>query len=322
MRSVAVSILVLLPVAVLAAAAPEESGKAVLGTKRGKVYHTHTKTCGSARRIGEANRVWFKSIEDAKKAGRRLCKRCEVLDRKAEEAEEAAKQARKASERSESRKKAGEEPPRRGPTSRPADVTAPAAVLPELARITAVLTGGTLVLDNGDKATLLGVVCPASGQDRAKATVTWLREQTDGLTLELARDSLPCSVRRRDSFGRLLVYVSLGPKGRDLGAELLRKGYGWLDRSAQFQRRSAYVLREREAWRRGWGIWKRRTGPSGQMEVVTGRHAWAYHPPGCPHLQHLVGLLRMTLNEAKERRLVPCSQYRVSVARGKGNLGK
>ena len=188
------------------------------------------------------------------------------------------------------------------------------AVLPELARVSAVLTGGTLVLDNGDKATMLGVVCPESGQPRAKATVKWIREQTDGLTVELVHDSLPGGVRRRDSLGRRLVYVTLGPQGRDLGAELLGKGYGWLDRRAHFHRRGAYILGETEAWQKERGIWKRRAGPSGQEEVVTGRHAWAYHRPGCSHLQHLVGLLRMTLNEAKERRLVPCGQYRVDAA--------
>lgn len=307
MRSVAVFILVLLPFALSAAAAPEESGDAVLGTKRGKVYHTHSEACGSARMIGGANRVWFKSTEEAEKAGRRLCKRCQALDRKAKEAEE---KVRNEPEPSEPKKKAGRERPGRSSTSRPAEKTAP-VVLPELARVAAVLTGGTLVLDDGDKATLLGVVCPGSGQPRAKATVKWIREQTDGLTVQLVYDNLPCSVQRRDALGRRLVYVTLGLDGRDLGAELLRKGHGWLDRSVQFQRRSAYVFRETEAWRRGWGIWKRQTGPSGQEEVVTGRHAWAYHRPGCTHLQHLVGLLRMTLNEAKERRLVLCGEYRV-----------
>lgn len=313
MRSVAMSILVLLLPALSVSAAPDASGGSVLGTKRGKVYHTHSEACGSARMIGEANRVWFKSIAEAVKAGRRLCKRCETLDRKAEEAEEAAKEARAEPPPPEPKRKSGEERSGRSSTSRPAEMSAPAA-LPELARVTVVLTGGTLVLDNGDKATLLGVICPESGQARAKATAKWIREQTDGLTVQLVHDVLPCSVQRRDALGRRLVYVRLGPRGRDLGAELLRKGYGWLDRSVQFQRRSAYILREGKAWRKGWGIWKRQTGPSGQEEVVTGRHAWAYHRPGCSHLQHLVGLLRMTLNEAKERRLVPCGAYRVEVA--------
>lgn len=320
MQSVAASILVLLPFALSVAAAPDSSGGSVLGTKRGKVYHTHSEVCGSARQIGETNRVWFKSTEEAEKAGRRLCKRCGTLDRKAEEA---AKEARTEPQPREpkKKKKTGQGRPDRSPASRPVDMPVSAA-LPELARVTVVLTGGTLVLDNGDKATLLGVVCPESGQPRAKATVKWIREQTDGLMVQFVHDSLPCNVQRRDALGRSLVYVTLGPRGRDLGAELLRKGYGWLDRSVQFQRRSAYMLREAEAWRRGWGIWKRQTGPSGQEEVVTGRHAWAYHRPGCSHLQHLAGLLRMTVNEAKGRRLVPCGQYRADAAARRGRSGE
>lgn len=313
MRFVAKSILVLLPLSLLAASALNSNGESVLGTKRGKVYHTHPQGCGSARRIGQANRIWFKSIEEAERAGRRLCKRCQTLDRKAKEAEDAARKARAGSGPSKPKKKDDGARSDRSPTSRPAEVRAP-AVLPALARVTAVLTGGTLVLDNGDKATLLGVVCPESGQPRAKSTVKWIREQTDGLVVQLVRDSLPCSVQRRDGLGRGLVYVTLGPQGRDLGAELIRKGYGWLDRGAQFQRRPAYVLDETKAWRSGRGVWRRQSGSAGQEEVLTGRHAWAYHRPGCPHLQHLVSLMRMTLNEAKERRLVPCSRYRVEIA--------
>lgn len=313
MRFVATSILALLPLCFLAAAAPDSNDGSVLGAKRGKVYHTYPSSCGSARRIGEANRVWFKSIEEAEKAGRRLCKRCQTLDRKAKEAEDAAKKARSEPGFSKPKKKDGETRSDRSSTSRPAEMRVP-AVLPVLARVTAVLTGGSLVLDNGDKATPLGVVCPESGQPMARAASKWIRKQTDGQVVQLVHDSLPCSVQRRDGLGRGLVYVTLGPQGRDLGAELLRKGYGWLDRSAQFQRRAEYLVAETEAWRDGRGVWKRQSGTAGQEEVLTGRHAWAYHRPGCSHLQHLVGLMRMTLNEAKERRLVPCSQYRVDVS--------
>lgn len=315
MQFVAKSILVVLPLSFSAAAALDSNGKSVLGTKRGKVYHTHPEDCGSARRIGEANRLWFKSIEEAEKVGRRLCKLCQTLDRKAKEAEDSAKKERTQSGPSAPKEKAGGARSDQSPTSHPAEMPAP-AVLPVLARVTAVLAGGTLVLDNGDKATVLGVVCPESGQPMAKTTAKWIREQTDGLVVQLVHDSFPCGVQQRDGLGRGLVYVTLGPQpqGRDLGAELLRKGYGWLDRGAQFQRRPAYVRHETQAWRNERGVWKRQAGAAGQEEVLTGRHAWAYHRQGCPHLHHLVGLIRMTLNEAKERRLVPCSRYRVEIA--------
>lgn len=62
------------------AAAAEAMGSAeareeLLGDKKARVYYLAT--CGSAKDIPEANRVVFKSVEEAQKAGFKLAKNCE-----------------------------------------------------------------------------------------------------------------------------------------------------------------------------------------------------------------------------------------------------
>ena len=126
---------------------------------------------------------------------------------------------------------------------------------------------------------------------------------------------------RRDALGRLLVYMTPQPDGRDLGGELLFRGYAWLDRGARFDRRPEYARREEEAWRAGRGVWRQLDGAAGESKVVTGRHAHHYHDLNCPHVQHLTGKFTITLNEAKSRRRPPCPRYHAT-DKNQGRSGK
>jgi len=298
--------LLLLAFPLMAAALRSSEKQEVIGAKHSKVYHTHPHKCGSAKRINEENIIRFGSIKEAEQAGRRLCKHCAALDRKAEEAK--AKK-HKEIDRSTADKKTGGARPNRLASSRPTEVAA-SSPLPEFARVTAVLVGGTVVLDNGEKAVLLGVACPAEGQPMGKDAADFLREKTEDHTVRITADTSPCVVQQRDELGRLRIYLTLEPDGGDLGAALISRGLAWLDRTAPFSRRVEYLQREETAWRKGRGVWERLAGPAGRREVVTGRHARTYHSPDCPHVQHLTTVMKMTLNEARSRRLVPCSRYR------------
>lgn len=179
--------------------------------------------------------------------------------------------------------------------------------MPEVLAVAEVLAGGTLVLDNGEKAVLLGVVCPDRGQPNWRDAVRFLEEQTRGRRLRLSADEAAWGRPPRDALGRLVLYAMPEPDGRDLGGELLFQGYAWLDRGAAFTRRAAYLRHEEAAWRAGRGIWKQ--APGDARDVVTGRHAWAFHPPGCRHARYMCGLRTLSLNEARSRRLVPCSEF-------------
>ena len=296
---------------VLAAAVPAFAAMAdqIIGTKTGKVYHTHPTECSSARRIGADNRITFASVQEAEQSGRRLCKVCADIDKNqsgdkpdAKDKGKSNKPARKEDGKSggkptDAKSEGSDQPADPQPTDDPA--------LPEFARVTGILPGGTIELDNGEKASLLGIICPDPGLPMADDAVRFIKEQTQGRQVKLSRDPAPGAVGYYDDLGRLRVYLTPDPDGRDLGGELLFQGYAWLDRDARFDRRAEYARREEEAWQAKRGIWKPLDGEAGKRQVVTGRHAQSYHEPDCPRVADLTGKLVLTLNEAKARRLPP-----------------
>ncbi len=277
----------------------------IIATKRSKVYHTRPDECSSAKKIGAENKVHFVSKEEAEESGRRLCKRCEALDLKEQESRKPPPPGEPEPD------EPSDEGSRPRDPVRPPPSTEPSAALPEFVRVSEVLAGGTLVLDTGEKATVLGVICPERGQPAAREAVRFLTEQTQGRTIRVDHDGSPCLGDGRDALGRLMVYVTPEGDGRDLGGELIFQGYAWLDRDVRFDRQAEYARHEAEAWRAGRGIWARAENVNaGGEEVVIGRHAWNYHRPKCPHVAHLSNPLTMSLDEAKGRRLTPCSDYR------------
>ena len=297
-------------------AASPAAAAAVIGAKNSKVYHTHADECPAAKRISLDNIVRFASVDEAEKSGRRLCKTCAKIEDGAQRsnAREDPGKGKSGGGLGDSSKKKGTEREGGGggageqhPDGAPSEPDS----LPEFVRITDVLPGGTMELDNGEKAALLGIICPHEGQAQADDAMRFIKEQTQGRRVKLSRDAQAGSAGFHDSLGRLLGYVMPEPDGRDLGAELLFQGYAWIDRDARFERRSEYLRREEEAWHAERGIWKPLEGEAGKTQVVTGRHAQYYHAPDCPHAAHLTGRITLTINEAKARRLPPCSLYGV-----------
>jgi endonuclease YncB( thermonuclease family) len=281
----------------------------IIGSKKGKTYHLYPEECGVARRIRPENVMRFTSAAQAEQAGRHLCKTCEKIRDKhlAESAQGGPKPDPKPSHKDNLRSTQKKPPPATLPAGPDPDV---ASIISHFARIERVLPGGTLELDVGEKARLLGVVLPADGQPFAKEATRFIKEQTHGRTVQLSLDSSADPLEHRDTLGRFAVYLTPQPDGRDLAGELLFQGYAWLDREARFDRQLEYLRREEEAWRDQRGMWKPLEGEAGNIEVVTGRFATQYHDPRCPHVALLTGKLTMTLNEAKSRRLAPCPLYK------------
>jgi endonuclease YncB( thermonuclease family) len=275
----------------------------VMGAKNSKVYHLYPEECSTAKRINQENVIRFASAEEAERSGRRPCKTCETIRAK-RQLEGGSGKAGPPAVRPDQRNEGKDRPP---PTTQPGiNDSAGGPDLPQFARVTGVLVGGTLELDIGEKARLLGVAGPAEGQSFAEDAVRFLTEQTRGRTVRLSKDPADSSAVGRDSLGRLFVYVTPQPDGRDLGGELIFQGYAWVDREARFDRRAEYARHEEEAWRDHRGIWRPLTGEAGKREVLSGRFAHDYHDPKCPHVPHLTGMVKMTVNEAKSRRLPPC----------------
>ncbi len=283
----------------------------VFGTKRGKVYHTFPQDCAAARKIYVENRMTFANESEAKSAGRRLCKQCENLARKAAEKGGSSEPGDERDSRPKVKPPPADDkkPPSDVPRRPPGETDGDFESVPEFAAVSKVLSGGTLVLDNGEHAVLIGVVVPGRNQPRSQDAVRFLTEQTRGRSLRLVYEIDSCYDDRRDELGRLTAYMTPSPDGRDLGSELIFQGYAWVDRGVPFARQKEYLRLEDDAWRGGRGIWER-GGDGGGETVVTGRHAQCYHAPNCEHVKLMVGVMSLTLDEARGRRLAPCSEYR------------
>lgn len=283
----------------------------VFGTKRGKVYHTFPQDCAAARKIHAENRMTFATEAEAKSAGRRLCKQCENLARKASDKGGSGDTGDERDARPKVKPPPADDKKPPSGTSRrpPVETDGDFDSVPDFAAVSKVMSGGTLVLDNGEHAVLIGVVVPARHQPRSQDAVRFLTEQTRGRSMRLVYEIDSCHDDRRDELGRLTAYMTPSPDGRDLGGELIFQGYAWVDRAVPFARQKEYLRLEDDAWRSGRGIWER-GGDGGGETVVTGRHAQCYHAPNCEHVKLMAGVMSLTLDEARGRRLTPCIEFR------------
>ena len=123
-------------------------------------------------------------------------------------------------------------------------------------RVTRVLDGDTLVLDNGETVRLIGVDAPETHhpeipvQRFGEESTEFLRRFAEGLecNLEYEPDNL------RDQYGRLLAYVFVGD--RLANAEIIRRGYTYAYTRFPFRRQAEFIALEREAREHQYGLWQ------------------------------------------------------------------
>jgi micrococcal nuclease len=122
-------------------------------------------------------------------------------------------------------------------------------------RVTRVLDGDTIVLNNGERVRLIGVDAPEIHhteipvQRFAEEATEFLRRLAEGFacTLEYEPGNM------RDQYGRLLAYVFV--EGRLANAEIIRQGYAYAYLRFPFRRQAEFVALEREARGRQQGLW-------------------------------------------------------------------
>ncbi len=122
-------------------------------------------------------------------------------------------------------------------------------------RVKRVIDGDTIMLGNGERVRLIGVDTPEIhhpelpvqrfGQEAAE----FLRKMARGkhCTLEYEPPNY------RDSYGRLLAYVSV--EGKMLNEELIRRGYAYAYTRFPHRHADRFIELEREARRRQYGLW-------------------------------------------------------------------
>ena len=270
-------------------------GEEVIGAKKAKVYHTHPNEGAATKKINDDNKVKFESVKAAKAQGRRLCKICLDLDEKGSLNDRVAERDKN----KKPRRKSGE----------PFKPDNNSLLHHEQATIKNVFSDTTLVLEDGQKVCLWGVVCPAQGQPDHPEAMSLLEQRVKGESVEYAWDGSVVSPSR-DRFGRLRVYILLDDLQKDVGMELISQGLAWVDRDTECGRSNVYLQFEEKAWQEGRGVWARLNGAAGKRDVLIGRGGWQYHPLKCEHKQILTAPSTATINEAKARRLSPCDHFK------------
>ena len=122
-------------------------------------------------------------------------------------------------------------------------------------RVTRVLDGDTIVLDNGETVRLIGVDAPeihhpeTPVQRFGEEATEFLERLTKGFecTLEYEPNNI------RDLYGRLLAYVFVGD--RLANAEMIRRGYAYTYTRFPFRRQAEFITLEREAREHQYGLW-------------------------------------------------------------------
>ena len=122
-------------------------------------------------------------------------------------------------------------------------------------RVTRVLDGDTIVLDNGETVRLIGVDAPETHhpeipvQRFGEEATEFLRRFAEGFECTLEYE--PSNIR--DQYGRLLAYVFVGR--RLANAEIIRRGYAYAYTRFPFRRQAEFIALEREARECQYGLW-------------------------------------------------------------------
>jgi len=192
-----------------------------------------------------------------------------------------------------------------------------------LVTVADVIDGDTFRLESGESVRLLGVDTPEKGEPLFEEAKAFARGALCGHPVRLLR----CDRQERDRYGRLLAFVEAA--ALDPGFELVRQG---LARTlfippCGMERALSYRAAEREAFRKGLGIWalqRPRTVPHteayryiGSLMTVTGRVLYVHTGPKAVHLNFgddyrtdfTAVIFRKNLPQLLEQGLAPVSSY-------------
>jgi micrococcal nuclease len=124
-----------------------------------------------------------------------------------------------------------------------------------LLRVSRVVDGDTLILDNGETVRLIGVDAPEAHHPEVPVqrfgteATEFLRRLAQGFECTLEYE--PSQIR--DKYGRLLAYVFV--EERLINAEMIRRGYAYAYTRFPFRRQAEFLALEREARQRQYGLW-------------------------------------------------------------------
>jgi len=136
-------------------------------------------------------------------------------------------------------------------------------------KVTRVLDGDTIVLENGEHVRLIGV--DTTEKSHPLKPVEFFSEQATQFTKKLVEGKkvrLEYDREKRGKYGRLLAYVYL-PDSTFVNAEIIRQGFGFAYTKYPFKYKELFISLEKEAKRNNRGYWK--YGGKGELEWIIKR---------------------------------------------------
>lgn len=124
-----------------------------------------------------------------------------------------------------------------------------------------VVDGDTLVVSGVGTVRLIGVNSPQIAdpqkpiQSFGTEATTFIREIADGQAVELKFEG-----SRRDRYNRTRAYVYL-PDGTMLNAELIHKGYAYVNTQSPFSKMEEFRALQRDAMTHSRGLWRQPQSP-------------------------------------------------------------
>src|SRR5438093_959054 len=128
----------------------------------------------------------------------------------------------------------------------------------ELRTVKQVIDGDTILLENGEVVSLIGVDAPEikhatkAGAEMGKESAAFVRKLVEGKRVRLEFD--PANANHKDNRKRTLAYVFL-EDGTFLNAEIIKHGYGFTIPGFVHKYQSEFRRLEREARENKRGLW-------------------------------------------------------------------
>jgi micrococcal nuclease len=144
----------------------------------------------------------------------------------------------------------------------------------ERARVTTVVDGDTIELDDGRKVRYIGINAPETGDFGGDSATEMNRRLVEGKIVHLSYGH-----DRVDRYGRTLAVVRVGD--RMVNRELVRAGWAWCYFFDGNLRSAVNLLRaQREAMNANWGIWRAPRIETADYYVGS-FSAFRFHRPDC-----------------------------------------
>lgn len=141
--------------------------------------------------------------------------------------------------------------------------------------VSRIIDGDTMELAGGDKVRLLGIDTPEKGQPYYDDAREFLSRLTLGKSV-----ALDYGTRRRDSYGRLLAFVTIDTV--QVNRAIIANGLGYLylfKDNIGNPKIESMMAAQREAISKERGIWS--IGHTPEQEYINTEGSFRFHRPGC-----------------------------------------